>query len=151
MRISNLTHETAIKNIFYAQEIEPKTYEKLTQRLGGIDMAAKLNKDYFISALPYMFKSWTEYRDYLLDKLINEEYSKHFVKMFTDNERVFGEIFAENPSFELKCRKAEVSCILSNDWEGTKMRNFRREPTLIRYKRQETERKANELRQTPSQ
>ena len=151
MRISNLTHETAIKNIFYAQEIEPKTYEKLTQRLGGIDMAAKLNKDYFISDLPYMFKSWTEYRDYLLDKLINEEYSKHFVKMFMDNERVFGEIFAENPSIELKCRKAEVSCILSNDWEGTKMRNFRREPTLIRYKRQETERKANELRQTPSQ
>ena len=35
MRVSNLHHETALQNIFYVQEVEPETYEKLTRRLQG--------------------------------------------------------------------------------------------------------------------
>ena len=60
MRVSNLTHETAIKSNFYAQEIDPNVYERLTQRIGGIDMASKFNEDYFVNDLPYMFKDWTD-------------------------------------------------------------------------------------------
>lgn len=82
MRISNLTHETAFKNLYYAQEIEPETYEKLTQRLGGIDMAAKLNDDYFVKELPYMFRNWKEYRNHLLDKLISNKYKNILQKCF---------------------------------------------------------------------
>ena len=137
MRISNLTHETAIKNIYYAQEIEPKTFEKLTQRIGGIDMASKINKDYYMTELPYMFRSWEEYREYLLDKLVKNEYKKFFRKMFDENDKLFSDIFLQEKQFYLMCKKIEIYSILSNDWEGTKMRNFRRTPTVVRAKRKE--------------
>ena len=142
MRISNLTHETAIRNLFYAQEIEPQTYEKLTQRLGGIDMATKLGKDdYHVTELPYMFKNWKEYRNHLMNKLITNKYKENYEEMFEYNDRVFENIFKQYPEQEKKCRLAEINVILTNDWEGTQMRNFRREPTLIRYLRQEKEQK----------
>ena len=137
MRISNLTHETAIKNIYYAQEIEPKTFEKLTQRIGGIDMASKINKDYYMTELPYMFRSWEEYREYLLDKLVKNEYKKFFRKMFDENDKLFSDIFLQEKQFYLMCKKIEIYSILSNDWEGTKIRNFRRTPTVVRAKRKE--------------
>ena len=130
MRISNLTHETAFKNLYYAQEIEPETYEKLTQRLGGIDMAAKLNDDYFVKELPYMFRNWKEYRNHLLDKLISNKYKKYFTEMFSYNDDLYKDILT--PQLLLKCSRTEISSILANDWEGTKINNFRREPDVVR-------------------
>lgn len=136
MRVSNLTHETAIRNIFYCQEIEPKTYERLTQRIGGIDMASKFQEDFFVYELPYMFKDWKEYRDHLLEKIITNEYKPYFEKMFADNERLYKEVFKIYPNEEQNCTKAEVKAILSNDWEGTKIGNYRKSPTITRYRRQ---------------
>jgi predicted phosphoadenosine phosphosulfate sulfurtransferase len=73
MRVSNVHHETSVHSLFYMQEVEPETYARLTQRIGGIDMAGKMGvADYFIHELPFMFKDWAEYRDYLLDKLIED-------------------------------------------------------------------------------
>ena len=137
MRISNLTHETAIGAIFYSQEIEPKTYEKLTQRLGGIDMASKMNDDYFVKELPYMFKDWKEYRDHLLDKVVMNEYKPHFEKMFADMDRLYKNVFIKYPNEEEMYRKVEVSTILANDWEGTKIGNFKKSPFITKLLREE--------------
>ena len=41
-------------------------------------MASKFNEDYFVNDLPYMFKDWTEYRDYLLENLTQDKYKKYF-------------------------------------------------------------------------
>ena len=124
MRVSNLTHETAIKKSnFYAQEI-PNVYERLTQRIGGIDMASKFNEDYFVNDLPYMFKDWTEYRDYLLENLTQDKYKKYFKGLFKRNQNTYGRILEQVPELLVKCRKAQIQSILTNDWEGTKMENF---------------------------
>lgn len=128
MRVSNLHHETALQNIFYVQEVEPETYEKLTRRLQGIDAASKLGfEDYFPKKLPFMFADWKEYRDFLLEKLIEDEEKKElFRKEFRAHDRDFGlndKIFGTN---ELqRAHQAHVSAILANDYHGTKLGNLR--------------------------
>lgn len=74
MRVSNYHHETAVHALFFLQEIEPQTWEKATKRLRGISTAGHLGKaDYFVHDLPFMFRDWHEYRDYLLQHLITDE------------------------------------------------------------------------------
>lgn len=121
MRVSNVHHETAIHDLFYLQEIEPETYERLVDRLEGIDMAAKMGKaQYFPSSLPYMFSHWREYRDYLLKNLITDaSWVKRFETMFAYDDATLGEDLGE-----LKY-KAHIGSILTNDWEGVKLTNFR--------------------------
>lgn len=124
MRVSNVHHETAVTALFSLQELEPATYERLTQRIGGIDMAGKMGKDnYFVKALPHMFTSWREYRDYLLEKLItNPEWKAGLQKKFAYQEEVWG------PTFGDKLSKLHIPSILTNDWEGIKLANFQRRP-----------------------
>lgn len=120
MRVSNLHHETAIQALFYMQEVEPDTYNKLTARIGGIDSATKFNKDdFFIYELPYMFRDWEEYRDYLLEKLVDDKYKENFKKWFVKFHNEFGNL----PFYE-RVVKAEVNAILANDYTGTKLHNL---------------------------
>lgn len=77
MRVSNLHHETAVHSLFYLQEIDPQLYAALTQRLHGVDAAAKLQyEDFFPQKLPPMFADWREYRDYLLEHLIDPNWKE---------------------------------------------------------------------------
>lgn len=126
MRVSNVHHETAVRSLFYMQEIEPETYEKLTERIAGIDMAGKLGKtDYFVKDLPFMFSSWTEYRDYLLEHLIDEQWHKSFKRDFDRQDKLYSNT---EPEFKEKVIKTQISSILSNDWEHIKTGNFDRRP-----------------------
>ena len=121
MRVSNLHHETAVQNLFFLQEFEPETYARLTGRLQGIDTAGKLGEtnDFFVSSLPFMFSSWREYRDYLLENLItNPDWRRRLEKMFEQNDRDLGEETGNE-----KYRR-EIQSILTNDWEGAKMANY---------------------------
>ena len=70
-----------------------------------------------------MFGSWVEYRDYLLDKLVTDQtahaaFKKRFAKM--------DELFAGLPNHRLE--KTQISAILHNDFEMTKLDNFERRP-----------------------
>ncbi len=134
MRVSNLHHETAVHSLFHLQEIEPETYERLTQRIAGIDMAGKLNKeDYFVSELPGMFGDWREYRDYLLAHLIdNPAWRERFQAKFAFQESFWLERHGDN------LYKLHVQSILANDWEFVKLNNFERTPqnSLIRQIKQ---------------
>lgn len=131
MRVSNLHHETAVGSLFCLQEMEPEVYAKLCNRLKGIDMAGKFGKnDYFVSKLPFMFESWTEYRDYLLENLIeNPEWKKRFRKAFKSMD----ETLEGAPERNLRC--IQISSILTNDWEFTKLKNALNSPNSLKYKR----------------
>ena len=70
MRVSNYHHETAVHSLFWLQEVEPETWVRATARVNGISTAGQMGKaDFFVRELPYMFRDWTEYRDYLLEHL----------------------------------------------------------------------------------
>lgn len=117
MRVSNYFHETAVHSLFMLQETEPETYHRATQRISGLDAAAKFGaKDYFIRDLPFMFQDWREYRDYLLENLItNPQYQERFRKRFASQENRYphevGEIMF----------RMHINSILANDIEFTKM------------------------------
>lgn len=132
MRVSNLHHETAVRSLFHLQELEPHTYEMAVQRVPGLDMAGKMGKDnYFVKDLPFMFKDWKEYRDYLLEKLITDsEWRKGFEKKFIDMDKKYDTIRDIQSMY-----KMEVQSILTNDWEFVKLENWERSPTVDWYRK----------------
>lgn len=120
MRVSNLHHETAIAALFYLQEIEGDTWNRMTKRLDGIDTAGKMGKDDFIMRdLPYMFKDWREYRDYLLENLVKDQGDQ---KIFKDAFELHD--LAYQGSLGDALFKVHVSAILCQDLELTKLRNY---------------------------
>jgi predicted phosphoadenosine phosphosulfate sulfurtransferase len=121
MRVSNLHHETAISVLYYVQEIERETWNKLTRRLAGINSAGHLKGDMFSpKELPWMFRDWVEYRDFLLEKLIPDEAQKaNFRKMFASADGRY-----EGEKVLASLHRLQVGMILVNDWEGIKMQSF---------------------------
>lgn len=123
MRVSNVHHETAVPHLFYMQKAEPETYEKLAQRIEGVDMSGKMGEDYFVKNLPFMFKDWKEYRDFLLEKLITDpEWKRRFKKNFARCEKIYGDV----PGLADKMYQVHISSILTNDWEQIKVSNWER-------------------------
>ncbi len=72
MRVSNLIHEKSIKCLESLQEIEPETYQKLESRLHGVHCTAMYVGEkmvYSIKTLPSKFKTWKEYKNFLLQTI----------------------------------------------------------------------------------
>jgi len=118
MRVSNLNHETAVNNLFEVQQIEPNTHNKILNRITGSHAATKAGKtNYFPKTLPYMFKDWREYRNFLLEKLVtNPEHKLGFKKTFFSQDLQF-EHFSNRKYTSIL--KAHVRGILANDWENS--------------------------------
>jgi len=118
--VSNYHHETAVHSLFLLQEVEPDTYERATQRISGLDTAGKMGKeDWFVYDLPFMFKDWVEYRDYLLENLIPDpkvraRFSARFKSIETRYSR----------SISPEMYKTFINSILCNDVEMTKLSNW---------------------------
>ena len=108
MRVSSIIHETGIHGLKFLQQAEPKTFDRLVNRIGGINTYNQLYKKdgtYTIHKLPVMFKDWSEYRDYLLEHICSPKNKELFTKSFgkdlaTDN---------------LDLIKAQIKTILLND------------------------------------
>tara|TARA_R110000824_G_scaffold97450_3_gene232945 strand:- start:5653 stop:6834 length:1182 start_codon:yes stop_codon:yes gene_type:complete len=130
MRISNLHHETAVDQLFYLQEIEPQTWDALQTRLGGINQARQFTRAemFTVKELPFMFNDWQEYRDYLVDNLISEEYRARFVDKFKKMDEQFKHMDNIDDMF-----KHQVSSVLHNDWEFIKIDNFLGRPHTINF------------------
>lgn len=142
MRVSNLNHETAIHSLYPLQELEPKTWDKLVKRLNGVHSTKNMTKQESFQPpkeLPFMFKDWKEYRDYLLENLIEDEAIqekmrnkfKHLDKKYygyTNIQRMY---------------KVCISTILSNDYHFTKLRNFENSPDMIKVHRDRQRREKN--------
>lgn len=109
-RVSNLVHEKAFRCLTDLQELEPETYDKLEQRLQGVHTAAIYGKEdliYSIKSLPENFKTWKEYKDFLLESIHPD-----LKKMFKFQWSRFGD--TDDP----RACKYMVKRILLCDWEG---------------------------------
>lgn len=122
MRVSSLIHETAHWNLQGLHEIEPDTYDHLSMRIGGIGTYHTGGSELFIPKnLPLAFKSWAEYRDYLLEHLISDENHR---AMFRHRwSKQLGEKFA----------RAHVTEIVLNDYEGVKNKNAKTNDESTRF------------------
>lgn len=110
MRVSNLVHEKAYRCLHELQELEPETYDKLEQRLKGVHCAAiyaRENLVYSIKQLPSQFKTWKEYKDFLLDSIHPD-----LAKIFRYQWSRFGD------TDDVGACKYMVKRILLCDWEG---------------------------------
>lgn len=110
MRVSNLIHEKAFRCLVDLQQLEPETYDRLEARLQGVHTAAiyaKENLIYSIKELPERFKTWKEYKDFLLDNIHPD-----LAKLFRYQWSRFGD------TDDIGACKYMVKRILLCDWEG---------------------------------
>lgn len=122
MRVSNLHHETAVHALFFLHEVEPNTWVKLTSRLKGINQTKHLSQDemFRVKTLPYMFKDWKEYRDYLTEKLITiPEHQDKFKKRFLKDDVKYRSMKNIKDLY-----KKQIISILCNDHEFVRLENF---------------------------
>jgi predicted phosphoadenosine phosphosulfate sulfurtransferase len=120
MRVSNVHHETAVRNLYFLQEIEHDTWEAITERLSGLNTVKHLRDDFFGSKkLPTAFANWVEYREYLLDNLITDADIKvKFRGLFDSTDRLYdGKTLQE-------LHQMHVQMIVVNDYHGTKLSTF---------------------------
>jgi predicted phosphoadenosine phosphosulfate sulfurtransferase len=109
-RVSNLVHEKAFRCLTDLQELEPETYDKLERRLKGVHTAAMYGKEnlmYSIKELPNQFKTWKEYKDFLLTSI------------HPDLKRIFEYQWSRfGDTDDVGANKYMVKRILLCDWEG---------------------------------
>jgi predicted phosphoadenosine phosphosulfate sulfurtransferase len=108
-RVSNLIHEKSFSCLTYLQEFEPETYEKLLKRLDGIHVAARYAKESMIfnnKILPKNFKTWIEYRDFLLTTVVESDKKLKLMNRFKSYDNT--EYIA----------RQQVKQILIFDWEN---------------------------------
>lgn len=136
MRVSNITHETALASLYFMQEVEKETWNKLVNRIKGINTVGQGKDDFLkVKELPFMFESWTEYRDYLLDNLINSEEIKEKFRNKFNNPRILA--CMDNELFNIKFNKKCIQAILKNDYHSSILDTFTGACTqtlFIRYK-----------------
>ncbi len=85
IRVSSLIHEKAFKSLVELPEFEPKTYDRLLKRVKGIQVGNIYGKDLGLMKcrkLPKNYKSWEEYRDFLLETYPDESKKHIFEKRF---------------------------------------------------------------------
>lgn len=92
IRVSSLIHEKSFKSLVDLPEFEPKTFNRLLKRVNGISVGNLYGKDsrmLRVRKLPKNFKTWLEYRDFLLETYPDEKrkhiFEKRFVKHLNNN------------------------------------------------------------------
>lgn len=109
IRISSLIHEKSFKSICDLPEFEPKTYEKLCNRIHGIKFAQETGKNpkmFKVNRLPKNYKTWKEYRDFLLQTYPDKEKKNIFIRRFSNHQN--NEYIAKQ-----QCRQ-----LILNDYEN---------------------------------
>jgi len=132
MRVSNLHHETAVHSLFDLHEIEPETWNALTKRLKGVNQAKHISSHEMIAVqrLPYMFRSWEEYRDYLTEKLITvDEYRIKYQKAWARMDKQFAEMAHKEDLI-----KKQIASLLVNDIDLHKLENFINSAPMIVFR-----------------
>lgn len=120
MRVSSLSHDSALPALHYMQEIEPDTWEALTKRLSGVHTVGQMKRDFMApKELPPMFRDWAEYRDYLVDNLVTDP----------DKRALFHEQFARacaryEDEVIPKLVKTQIKAVLKDDYHGVAMESF---------------------------
>lgn len=130
IRVSSLIHEKSFKSLVELPEFEPKTYDKLLKRIKGIQIGNLYGKDARMlraRKLPKNYKTWMQYRDFLLDTYPDESKKQIFVKRYASQ-------LNNNYVARQQCRQ-----LLLNDYENNLPVDNREDP------REETLKKWREL------
>lgn len=134
MRVSNVHHETAIHSLFFLQEVEPDNWDKIANRISGIDTAGKMGKaNFFVKQkdLPFMFTGWKEYRDYLLEKLTEDpKIEKKFRRKFKRMDKKYADMANKGHMY-----REMVNTIIANDFDLTKLQNWERRPAVYLFRK----------------
>ena len=109
IRVSSLIHEKSFKALVELPEFEPKTYDKLLKRIKGISVGNLYGKDsklLKVRKLPKNYKTWMEYRDFLLNTYPDKTNIDIFIKRF--NKQLNNDYVARQ-----QCRQ-----LVLNDYEN---------------------------------
>ena len=140
LRVSSLIHETSVAhNSTIVQELDPKLYERMTQRMPGISTYSKLMEDAQKVELPPNFKDWVEYRDYLIEHLIPEE-NRHYFYEMTETK-----FYKEYHNDDVE--RAIIQSVLTCDIDKTKFKNMSVARDLARKKKEKMEMRKDEREQ----
>lgn len=126
IRVSSLIHEKSFKSLVELPEFEPKTYDRLLKRVKGISFAqetGKTAKMFKARKLPKNYRSWRQYRDFLLGTYPEPQLATVFTRRFgrqLDNEYVARQ----------QCRQ-----LVLNDYENNLPVDNKPDPreALVRY------------------
>lgn len=86
IRVSSLIHEKSFKALVELPEFEPKTFDRLLKRCKGIQFGNLYGKDKLMMKcrkLPKNYKTWIEYKDFLLKTYPDEDKKWIFEKRFS--------------------------------------------------------------------
>lgn len=121
MRVSSLIHETAWHNMEMLHEFEKETYNKFTARVHGASTFDHAFEESGVipRQLPFAFKDWKEYRDYLLVHITKPEYWELFQKRWQGQN-------------DEDWYKVHVKEIILNDIDGTNNSNHKSKRKLDR-------------------
>jgi len=117
MRVSNLIHEKSYKCLIDLPKYEPETYNKLSKRIGGIPTAQRYASEKLVfnnKKLPRHYKTWKDFRDFLLLNIPVEEHREKFIARFEkqeNSERIY---------------QAQVGQLLINDFENSRAFNTKK-------------------------
>ncbi len=131
MRISNLHHETAIKSLTYVQELEPETWRRVADRITGANTVKHLKKRSFTcpEELPFMFRSWEEYAEHLIENIVQEEANRRDLRKIIAHQSA---LYPDEP-VHTDLIRVVINTILSSDWDFTKLQNWLYSPTVRGY------------------
>jgi len=111
MRVSNLIHEKSYKCLVSLPKYEPETYDKLCIRLKGIATASRYASEKLVFSnkkLPKHYKTWEEFRNFLLSNIPSAEHRETFRKRFEKQEKTE------------RMYQAQVGQLLINDYENSR-------------------------------
>ncbi len=113
MRISALIHETAWHAIEFLQEFEPKTYNRFVARINGVSTYSHsfTYGNILPKELPFAFKDWEEYRNYLLEHIVKDEYHDLFMRRWKKQN--------DEEWYKVHCKE-----LVLNDIDGTINHNY---------------------------
>lgn len=125
MRVSSIIHETAIHGLMYLQEVDTEFWPKLCKRVPGVASAGILKEGAFrfANGLPYMFATWREYADYLLEHLVIDPEQKERFRVswgrFESGAKVAG--WVADVDWDSVICAAEARTVLVGDCHGNKL------------------------------
>jgi predicted phosphoadenosine phosphosulfate sulfurtransferase len=111
MRVSNLIHEKSYKCLVDLPRFEPETYNTLCGRVSGISTASRYAVEKLIFSnkkLPAHYKTWKDFRDFLVCNIPNETQRERFLKRFEGQQKTEWTY------------KQQVGQLLINDYENAK-------------------------------
>lgn len=111
MRVSNLIHEKSFKCLTDLPRYEPSTYNSLCKRIQGISTASRYASEKLVfdnKTLPKHYKTWFEFRNFLLENIEDAEHKLKFVERFNTQDR------------DERTYKLQVGQLLINDYENSR-------------------------------